>query len=309
MTKKVKEKNCLKKIISKSRKDFLGLKDFLERRGDTFLYTSSGTVNSIIYNNTEWISVDLTTSGSKGHHLNRTFKRDIDSWLEEHGAIMPQYPNDYKEQFFNLQAIEANMSQPCVLIDINDCYWRTAYMLGYITQETYIGGLKRKEWKEGRNACIGSMRKLRVEIPYVNGKRDLAHRKRIPTPIQYHWIRNHIIGHVYQMFYRLFEEIGDNFFMFLTDCVVTNYKSKAFIEKYFAENGYKSKSKPVEFTRVDRSKKTVYWFDFKATNDNGKTGVERYYRYADGQLIGGTTNASLLHTTERINKNISIDNQ
>lgn len=311
MAKKAKQKlkeepECqIKKIITKSRKEFLGLRYFLEARGNSFLWTSSGTINSIVYNGVEWISVDLNESGGKGHHLNRIFKRDVDEWLEEFGADMEPYPNDYQEQFFNLEAIEKNIGEPLVLIDINDCYWRTSFILKYMKQITYIKGLKKKEWKNGRNGCIGSLRKLKVEIPYINGVRDLSGRRRIPTPIQYHWIRNHVIGHVYQLFFRLFEEIGNDFFMFLTDCVVTTYKNKLFVEKYFADNGYKCKSKPVEFTRVDRIKKVIYWYDFNAENE-GKKGREKFYHYASHQLIGGTTDSSIKNTNDLINNSIDL---
>ena len=53
----------------RSQSAFVSLKDFLERRGDDFIYTSEGSVNSIIHNGTEWVCVDVKESGGHGHHL------------------------------------------------------------------------------------------------------------------------------------------------------------------------------------------------------------------------------------------------
>ena len=283
----------------RSQSAFVSLKDFLERRGDDFIYTSEGSINSIIHGGVEWVCVDVKESGGQGHHLNRIWKKDLNAWLEEYGADMPRYNNDYKEQFFQLGAIERSIGEVNVLIDIDNCYWRTSFLLGYITQETYIKGLKKKEWKVGRNACVGSCVKSKVRVPYVKGKRDLSRRERILAPIEYHYVRNHIIGHIYRLFYQLFEELGENFYMFLTDCVVTNYKNKARVEQFFTKHGYETKSKPVEFLRIVRPTKQVFWYDF--TSNDGK-GKEKYYIYANNQLVDGTSNLSILENNERFNE-------
>lgn len=281
-----------KKIVMTNRKEFLDLKEFLCKRKDNFDYTSAGSINTIIFDNKEFISVDVEEAGGRGHHLNKRYKKDINNWIVENGEAMQQYPPDYKEQLFNLSAIEKCIGRPVVAIDINDCYWKTSLKLGYITEETYIIGLKKKEWKTGRNACIGSLRKTKTIVPYVAGKPQYKLKRPIKSPKEYGWIRNHIIGFIYQMFFRLYEELGDNFYMFLTDCIFTDYKSKRYVEKFFADYGYKVKSKPVEFLSVDRKEKKISWYDFEAPRRNhqgitvGK-GVEKYYLYANRQLIGG----------------------
>lgn len=298
----------IKKITITNRKEFIALKAFLVERNKEFMWTSQGSVNSIIYEGKEFVSVDLQESGGKGHHLNRRFKTDIDNWLSENGAELHAYGHDYKEQMFNLGAIEKNLGKLGVAIDLNDCYWKTSYKLRYITEQTYIIGLKKKEWKTGRNGCIGSLIKSQTLTPYVKGEngKSVPNYKAKPAPIknpiEYMYIRNHIIGSIYQMFYRLYEEIGDKFLMFLTDCVFTDYTTKRIVENFFTQYGYKMKSKPIEFTGVDRGEKMIRWHDFEAPrkdksgNVTGK-GIDKYYYYSTAQIIDGTRSADVYPQT------------
>lgn len=292
----------LKKVTITNRKEFLALKAYLVNKNLPFMYTSQGSIDSVIYNGREFISVDLRESGGKGHHLNRRFRKDIDEWIARNGDTMPHYDGNFREQLFNIHAIEKAIGKPRVAIDINDCYWRTSYKLGYITEPTYLIGLKKKEWKEGRNACIGSLLKVKRFTPYVpsaNGKSMADHKARpapLRNPIEYEYIRNHIIGYVYEIFYRLSQELGDHFYMFLTDCVFTDYESKDKAEKYFSSFGYKTKSKPVEFTALDKTQKMIFWHDFedaKKSASEDKMKGDKYMYYATRMLIDGTKTSDI----------------
>lgn len=286
-------KDKLKKIIISDRDLFIKSKDFLIRNEKSFIYISSGNVDKIQYDGREFISVDLKGNGGKGHHLNKMFTKDIDAWMLAHGDTLVAYGNNYSEQMFNLDAIERNVGKCLVMIDINDCYWRTAHKLGYITYETYITGKRKREWKVGRNACIGSLCKTKTIIPFEDGKPVKSARRVERTPIHYQYIRNHIIQHVYKMFEYLYSMMGNTFCMFLTDCIVTTYDKQRWVEQYFKDEGYRVKNKPVEFIKLDRLNKRVTWKDFdgKKKNEHGrviKTGVERYYDYSLGQVVQST---------------------
>lgn len=283
----------------RSRNFFLANKDYLKSIKADFDYVSSGSVNTIIYGDREFTYVDLTSSGGKGHHLNKVFKIDIDNFITKNDGNIPRWDNNYREQMFNLDAIEKTLGKQLVMIDINDCYWRTAYLLGYITESTYIKGKKRKDWKIGRNACIGSLIKTKTIQGFTNGKVDPDKRRVVRTPLAYQMIRSHIIGHVFRMFDSLFQQMGNTFYMFLTDCLVTTYDKKRWVEEYFTSEGYKIKSKPIEFTAIDRKNKRIDWFDFSAKRKeanviNQKQGVNRYYMYSNAQVVQST----LINTTE-----------
>lgn len=289
----------MKKVMVRSRNFFLANKDYLKSIKADFDYVSSGSVNTIIYGDREFTYVDLTSSGGKGHHLNKVFKIDIDNFITKNDGNIPRWDNNYREQMFNLDAIEKTLGKQLVMIDINDCYWRTAYLLGYITESTYIKGKKRKDWKIGRNACIGSLIKTKTIQGFTNGKVDPDKRRVVRTPLAYQMIRSHIIGHVFRMFDSLFQQMGNTFYMFLTDCLVTTYDKKRWVEEYFTSEGYKIKSKPIEFTAIDRKNKRIDWFDFSAKRKeanviNQKQGVNRYYMYSNAQVVQST----LINTTE-----------
>lgn len=302
--KKLEKKPVKVSVVMSDRKDFIANKDYLCKIGADFKYESSGSVDKIIYGNREFTYLDMKSSGGRGHHLSKMFKADIDAWLLKNKDKMERWDNNYREQMFNLDAIEKNKGKLLVMIDINDCYWRTAYKLGYITEQTYIKGKLKKAWKIGRNACIGSLCKVKTITSFDKGKANRNSRLVVRTPLEHQLIRNHIIGHVYKMFNQLFEQMGDNFFMFLTDCLVTSYDKLKEVEDFLNGCGYRVKHKPIEFTGLDRNEKKVSWFDFEAKkkNDAGKVikddGVTRYYLYSNAQVI----HSDLVSTTDCFNK-------
>lgn len=269
------------------------IKDYLIRNGKDFQFISEGTTERIIYGGKQWTYFDRDVNGGSGHHLNRFFMKDVDDYIEANKGNIMRYDSNYREQMFNLDAIERNLGHQSVMIDINDCYWTTAFNLGYITEETYMRGLMGgKAWKLGRNACIGSLAKTKIIIPYKNGKPNHHQRKVILPNQERMWIRNHIIDHVHTIFNDLFNQIGDTFYMFLTDCLVTHYLKLKDVEKYLRNHGYRVKNKPVEFVSVDRTRRIVRWLDFgvkkEDLKDLDKPYVERYCQYNNAQIIQWT---------------------
>lgn len=283
-------KQKLKQVLITDRTNFMKSRDYLIRHRKSFIWKSSGSVDKMQYNGKEYINVDIKGSNGRGHHLNKTFLADINAWLEEKGDTLQPCGNNYSEQMFNLQSIEQNLGRCLVVIDINDCYWRTAYKLGYITYKTYIAGKRKKLWKTGRNACIGSLCKSTVILPYIDGVPVKSARRVERTPIEYQYIRNHIITHVYKMFHYLFSLMGNTFIMCLTDCLVTTYDKLEWVERYFMDEGYVVKHKPIEILSLDRENKRVEWKDFEGVKRNDKKqivkkGVVRYYEYSVKQVI------------------------
>ncbi len=309
---KIEKKNKVKKHLVRSRKEFRQIKEHLEKIGADFLYTTSGSINSIIYDGHEWVCVDTKSNAGLGHHISKLVRSDVGRWLEEFGADMPIYERDYKEQMFSLDNIEKVLGQPVTMIDINECYWQTIRMLPlnhpekYIREVTFIRGLKNKEWKVGRNASIGSMAKTKYLTAYKKGKPDYINRpKPITSEKEYQSVRNHIIGHVYRLFFELYQILDTKFYMFLTDCVVTDYSSSKLVEDFFKKHGYSVKQKPVEFTKVDRVKKKIYWWDFTTKNKDkdghyiGK-GREKYYQYAMHQVVDGLSTVPIQYKSNTL---------
>jgi hypothetical protein len=260
------------------------IKKFFQDRGDEFEVICSGTSEKFRINGLTYVPLGSKDMIGKGFHLSRLVKKDVDKWLDKNIDTLQKRNRDYKEQCFNVAAIENNLNKFLVSIDINDCYWQTIYNLGYITKNTYEMGLKKKEWKLGRNAAIGSLNKVEIITRYKNGQVMLDESGRPIRIINrkdmtYQHVRHNIIGYVWDMFAALAEMLGDDFYMFLTDCVFTTYERKKEVEDFFAKYGYSCKSKSFEFTNIDKESRTVEWIELKNSD------TLKYYRYAKNQLI------------------------
>lgn len=234
-----------------------------------FIYMQSGKV--LAYG-------DHTKDGGKGFHICKTVKRDIEAWIESHPEFdYKKYEKpDYKEQLFNLMLIEKNVGNPMVGVDITNCYFQTAYNMGYITKRTFdMGNRKPKEWKDGRNASIGSCAKNEINIVYVNG---IKKTKKTFSDDKKKAIRNHIISNVYDMFLELIRDIlKEDFYMFLTDCVYVDAKYLKAVEDFYASKGYACKYKQFALRHFDEKSKYVVWWDYKKEKN-------KWYQYANHQI-------------------------
>lgn len=268
---------------------FTNLRNWLINRCETFEIRHQGSVQFLIYKGKVYQYLDIPSFSGRGHHLSTMVRKDVDAFRRRKRGRLKPYAHDYKEQMFNIEAIKNVIGIPMISIDINDCYWKTAFLLGYISEKTFISGRPGdKRWKIGRNASIGGLTQRMVSYKYVHGKLKLNTRKvrqKTKREIDYDNIRNHIIGHIYRMFRRLFDILGNDFFMFMTDCVVTTPERMREAEKFIRDQGYKCKHKVVEFTEVDTTNKIIRWFDFEAKTVNGKDRRKKYYSYADHQVV------------------------
>jgi hypothetical protein len=289
-----------KYIVLSDKKIFdSNLRTLVNRKAD-FLYITEGSVEKVSYGSRAWSHLNLADSGGRGHHLSKLFMADIDKWLEKNGATQVQYDSNYREQMFNLHGIEKSIGRQLVMVDINDCYWRTAHLLGYISEETYLKGMKLKAWKLGRNACIGSLCKSRTELPYEGGKPQYNKRRVIRAKMEYQYIRNHIIHHVYNIFNDMFLQFGNSFYMFLTDCLVTEYDKLKEVQKILNGYNYRTKHKPVEFTKLDREERKIHWLDFQSSSFDefgreGKAPKDKYYIYSNAQVVQSTLLSGVDH--------------
>ena len=190
-----------------------------------FEIVTEGSVERVFYKDKVYTYVDIKDTGGRGHHLSKIFMADVDKWLEANAQSQIRYDNNYREQMFNVDAIERSLGNQLVMVDINDCYWR-----------------------------------------------------------------NHIIWEVYNIFNELFMQFGNTFYMFLTDCLVTEYDKLKEVQKYLNGKNYRMKSKPIEFLSVDRKEKKITWLDFQSSNideygRDKKAPKEKYYIYSNAQVV------------------------
>lgn len=122
-----------------------------------------------------------------------------------------------------LKAYRSNA--PMYEVDIDQCYWKTAHLLGMIDLHTYNSGLisskgddKKKEWKDGRLVAIGNLgskfafREVRDNVPLTYLNDDFCYLSNVFAPY-----RMRIIDEVFKIGLRIADQVGEDFLMFLTD--------------------------------------------------------------------------------------------
>lgn len=284
----------MKKVNVKNIDVFENMRKGLIKKKENFDYVTSGNLHKIIYKDNEFVKMDTDSFAGKGHHITTMFRKGLEEMLiKDKNSIKPN-TKPYKEQAFCLGHIESVIGKPMVMLDINNCYWQTAYKLGYMSNDTYVAGRRKNAWKIGRNAAIGGLCKRQYITPYVNGRPVPALRRVISPKKEFQWVRNHIISYVYEKFFSFYENVlRRDFYMFLTDAVVTTPEMARQIKKLLWLDGYLCSEKTIEFTAVDREKRYVRWFDFTEPIEevrDGKVfivgyGREKYYQYALHQVL------------------------
>jgi hypothetical protein len=199
---------------------------------------------------------------AEGAYFVPMVRRAVDSALAA-GKVVPKIKYHPDVQQFNHALIKKSIGKNITGIDINACYWTTAYNLGYINKELYDKGIARGK-KMGLLIAIGCLNKRPMIEKYKDGKRidqdwdDDYHLKYSPV----YW---HIIHTTWQIMCETFLAIGHNhWYMWLTDCVYVDRESEAVVCKLFEEKGYSFKKMSVSFVGYQGS--TLNWLDHATGN-------------------------------------------
>jgi hypothetical protein len=243
--------------------------DKLKENKSTFSVVSGGMTKKILYkNDDDTIRSKEVFFGYKGNnnlkgaYMVNLVKKEIDEYIQE-GYPIPENKINPTLVLYNLSMIkkltEEDPKRDVCCIDINSCYFQTAYNLGYITQETFKKGWEsRKVNKIGFLASIGSLNKKNLISEYKNGNLvnqyyDMeTYNKYSP----FYWA---IINEVFRLMSDIAVNLKDDFFMWLTDCAYINKDRKEEVERYLEANNYEHKNFVAEFVKFDGRK--VYWYD------------------------------------------------
>lgn len=176
--------------------------------------------------------------------------------------ILEIKPNmDLEVQKGNMEGLLKYQGQTIYGVDVNDCYWDTAYKMGFIKQETWLKGLKKKEWKIGRNASIGALNKVTMVIEYTDGVKGKAYAVKSDRKIGV--VRNNIIHHVHTMFLELLKQLDNEWLMYFTDCIYVPIDKVKIVQDYFQAKGYQTKVDTYQLDKFEKETGKTEWFDFK----------------------------------------------
>lgn len=237
-----------------------------EKSKSSFKVISYGTTKKILYGKNKFLFSGI--KGEKkpmGLHLIGMVKRDIDKLISENQDAIPKIPKKKPNLTqINVKNIEwFGIGVQALSIDINHCYWRTAYLLGFITDETYYKGIERQEYKDGRLIAIGTLGKMLSVSKYENGLKvaDYIDDRDYLKYGGFFWA---VLEKVYELMLDLQMTLKEDFLMFITDCVVIDESKRDVATAIMVKHGYSTKENFITFT--DINDKSVCWITDKGEN-------------------------------------------
>ena len=208
-----------------------------------------------------------------GVFLTRMVRKEVDTYISKNG--IPDTKPFVDVQQFNISKIQElcalKRRVPVIGVDIDKCYWRTANILGYISDELYERGLKTNK-KMGLLVAIGCLNKFPIIKSFEGGEvthktRDYAYHNRYSP---FYW---NIIYHTYQIMMDAYMEFGDDFVMYLTDCLFVTPKRMNDAKKFFLNRGYQTKTHVIDVRKYDG--KRLIWYDNKEQKLKGIYAMNR----------------------------------
>lgn len=273
------------KNISKDNNRFtLDMRNFpryfndFKKHAKKFTLRQDGQSMIIDWEDKRWSFISYQGVTNKGFHLSKFVKEDVTNFLKNN----PNYVNEQKEfsNYLELEVQKCNMiglkkyeGQQIYCVDVNDCYWDTAYKLGFITKQTYLRGLKKKEWKVGRNACIGGLKKVITVTEYIDGVMSTSEIEQQSEDLSI--IRDIIIDHVHESFLGILNKLNDDWLMYFTDCVYVPLERVEEVQDYFTQIGYFTKVTTYQLDKVDEESGMINWYDYQKNMAKGFAFAER----------------------------------
>lgn len=232
-----------------------------ENTQSDFTVVSYGSTKKIIYGNHKFLFSGL--KGQKkpqGMHLIGMVKRDIDALLKIQEPLQIPQKKPYLTFIHHKHLEFYGEGEEALAIDINHCYWRTAFLLGFITEETYLKGLERTDYKEGRLIAIGTLAKILTIRKYKDGMKveEYVDDKEYLKYGGFFWA---VILKINELMIELWTSLKEDFLMFLTDCVVIDPRRKEDAIAIMEKHGYSCKDYKLVFTDIEYSK--VAWITDK----------------------------------------------
>ena len=193
-----------------------------------------------------------------GAYFVTSVRNQIDKYIAKKGIVaVNEKPNI---QMFNPRAIDSYHDKPVCCLDLNSCYWRTAYLLGFIDEPLYNKGVE-SGLKKGLLVSIGALNKMPSIQHYKNGERisrtfDNEYNSKYSP---FYWA---IICKVRDLMMEVYKVLGDDLYMWLTDCAFVKPSKQQKVITIFEKYGFPYKVYTSNF--VESTENGVIWFDCKS---------------------------------------------
>jgi hypothetical protein len=237
--------------------------EYARKSKQSFQIVSTGLSRKILMPNgykLNYFGRKGTNNLVEGAFLVMMVRREIDAYIEKNG--IPPKVEPTQVQTFNFTAIRKVLSGkrvPVVGVDINACYWFVAHKLGYISDTLFERGLNTKK-KKGLLIAIGCLNKLPMIKTYVDGECvatdfDMESHN---TYSPFYW---NVINYTHELMIESFKLFGDDWYMFLTDCLFVSVDKIKDAQEFLKEKGFFYKNHSIEFKTFDS--RNITWYDFK----------------------------------------------
>jgi len=182
-----------------------------------FKIRKSANYTEFVYPSGKRVFQNESDKFRKGLFLFRMVKSDIKKYLLKYGEVEPyeNLPVNYRNEQYNDK--DGNV----IGIDIDNAYWRIAYLKDYISENTYLKGIeKKKELKPVRLSALSSLGRARTYEVYQKGVYvfDEIHSEQKNLQNIYNDIRFSTYG----VMYECSQMLGNDFHSWRTDCI--NFK-------------------------------------------------------------------------------------
>lgn len=229
--------------------------------------------------------------GISGAHLSNMVKNDVDKLV-----VIPEDVTSVGYEPISVYVSQDEIDKMCgqyiYQMDIRHCYWKTAFRQGIISYSTYLKGLRKKDWKSGRNASIGSLDKKTMIQYYEKGQ--LVETERHVNPPHFVYARKMVLDAVDNFAMKAIKDVlKDDFLFFITDCFfIKSGPAINRLQDYFYEHKYEWQAATVFLKDHVAKEKLIIWDKIeekKSSKFPGKKKIEyqadKYIHYTSKSIL------------------------
>ena len=209
--------------------------ELFKSSGVEFISKRYGSTGCILYGGNEYVY--SKTGDVSIRNMCASVTRDAKKYLKNNNL---DHIDEKKVVHFNRPSIEKMIGDNVVGIDINACYWTIAKRYGIIGEKTYLKGLQNKT---ARLIATGSLAKKIRTVNYANGEQLCDEVSRPET----YKVWNLLLDEVYKLYLEARGVLGDDFYMWLTDCVYTSPRRAFEMIDFFTNKGFDVKFEQYRF--------------------------------------------------------------
>lgn len=203
----------------------------LSTYNEEYFFKNNDNVNYVCYGSQLFVHSKNSTF-KNGLFLFGMVKKDFESYLLSNKK--PFFIDSYKPCFDSKKEIKPNIKT--YSYDINHAYWRVAYVNGYISENTYLHGLRLKEKDENMKQlyCMAlSVQGSSKSLDGYIGTQKTGNKLIIDKNPKHRLIYNNIRNLTHKIMDDLAYILKDDFIKYNVDCITfKNSKNIIKVEKY-----------------------------------------------------------------------------